>query len=56
MVKLTNFEINQNEIQIIILKRIALFQAPLILTITKNGQTSVQVVDNFLFLIIKRLK
>lgn len=45
-----NFEINQNEIQIIIpFKRIALFQAPLILTITKNGQTSVQVVDNFLF-------
>ncbi len=45
-----SFEIKQNEIHILIpFEKILLFQVPLILTITKNGTTKMQIVDNFLY-------
>ncbi|MGI6782288.1 MAG: hypothetical protein ACOX56_05645 [Acholeplasmataceae bacterium] len=44
------YHINQNEIHIEIpFSRVSLFQAPLILTLTKDGTTSIQVIDNFLY-------
>ncbi|MGI6787770.1 MAG: hypothetical protein ACOX5X_04435 [Acholeplasmataceae bacterium] len=45
-----NYEANQNEIIIYIpFAKKALFHAPIILIITKNGTTGLQVIDNFLF-------
>lgn len=45
-----DFEIKDSEIIILIpFKRIALFQAPIIINLTKDGISTTQVVDNFLF-------